>query len=254
MIALSITSCKRLHYFEKTVSSFYEYCKDSCLLDLILWYDDSSSIEDRLEMMKILLKYFKNKKIISTFFSEKSFDTNKRHKEIMNVWKKDLTHLSLDYVLHTEDDFEYINNFYIEEAIQLLKTNNDVASVGFSQEKRKLPEEFGKLNIKGNFWEWFYLKNRPLLDGLFLDEVIMKKHPHPNFWCKFINWPYFGFRPALHDVKKIEKLDGFRDVDGSFELEFAIRFSKLYKSFCHINEICKHIGHIDSYNLNKSSR
>lgn len=254
--ALTITSCKRLKHFEKTISSFHKHCKDLDIIDLILWYDDSSSIIDRTEMMKILLSYFNGKKIISTFFFPNSFNSGKRHKEIMNIWKFDLSRLLLDYVFHTEDDFEYIKDFYIGEAIELLKSNDDVAAVGFSQEKRDIPPELGKINIKGNFWEWFYLKDRPICDGLFFDTVIMKKHPDPTYWCKYINWPYFGFRPGIHDVKKLEKLNGFSDVEikGSFELEFAVRFSELYKSFFHVDEICKHIGDISAYDLNKSSR
>lgn len=254
MNALSITSCKRLNHFEKTISSFHKHCKDINKIDLVLWYDDNSNDDDRTKMLKILSSYFGDKKIISTFFSKNSFSTKKRHMEIMNLWKKDLSLLSLDYVFHTEDDFEYINDFYLDEATQLLKSNDDVGLVGFSQEKRDLPSELGQLNIKGNFWEWFYLKDRPLCDGLFLDTVIMKKNPDPTYWCKYINWPYFGFRPGLHDVKKLEKLDGFYDVDGSFELDFAVRFAKLYKSFCHVDEICKHIGDISAYDLNVSSR
>jgi hypothetical protein len=147
-----------------------------------------------------------------------------------------------------------VSEFFIGEAIQLLNDKEDVALVGFSQEKREIPKEVGEINIQGNFWEWFYLKDRPLCDGLFFDEVIMKKNPDLSYWCKYINWPYFGFRPGLHDVKKLEKLEKFGEVDGSFELEFAVRFAKLYKSFCHVNEICKHIGDISAYDLNVSSR
>lgn len=254
MNALTITSCKRLEHFKKTITSFHKHCTDLHTIELINWYDDNSSESDRLEMLKILLECFGNKKIISTFFTNESFNTRKRHKEVMNVWKNDLSRLSVDYAFHTEDDFEYINDFSINEGIELLKKNNDVALVGFSQEKRELPSEMGTLNIQGNFWEWYYDKNRPLCDGLFLDTVIMKKSLDPTYWCKYINWPYFGFRPGLHDIKKLEKLDMFYDVDGSFELEFAVRFAKLYKSFCHVNEICKHIGDISAYDLNVSSR
>jgi hypothetical protein len=205
-------------------------------------------------MLKTLLEIFGNKKIITNFFSENTFNTKKRHKEIMNLWKKDISNLSIDYVFHTEDDFEYVSEFFIGEAIQLLNDKEDVALVGFSQEKREIPKEVGEINIQGNFWEWFYLKDRPLCDGLFFDEVIMKKNPDLSYWCKYINWPYFGFRPGLHDVKKLEKLEKFGEVDGSFELEYAVRFAKLYKSFCHVNEICKHIGDISAYDLNVSSR
>jgi hypothetical protein len=254
MNALTITSCKRAEHFKKTLISFERYCIDKDLIDLIIWYDDNSTSEDRLEMLKTLLSIFKNKKIITNFFSENSFNTKKRHKEIMNLWKTDITNLSLDYVFHTEEDFEYVSEFSISEAIEFLKNKEDVAMVGFSQEKREIPKEVGEINIQGNYWEWFYVKDRPILDHLFLDTVIMRKHPDPSYWCKYINWPYFSLRPGLHDVNKLKKLEEFYDVDGSFELDFAVRYGKLYKSFCHVDEICKHIGDISAYDLNTSSR
>lgn len=254
MKALTITSCKRPEHFKRTLTSFHKYCKDKELIDLIIWYDDNSKSEDRIEMLKTLFELFGNKKIITNFFSENSFSTKKRHKEIMNLWKNDISNLFLDYVFHTEEDFEYISEFSIGEAMEFLKNKDDVALIGFSQEKRDIPPEVGQINVHGNFWEWFYIKDRPLCDGLFLDTVIMKKHPDPTYWCKYINWPYFSLRPGLHDVNKLKKLDGFYDVDGSFELDFSVRFAKLYKSFCHVNEICKHIGDISAYDLNVSSR
>ena len=254
MNALTITSCKRAEHFKKTLISFERYCIDKDLIDLIIWYDDNSTSEDRLEMLKTLLSIFKNKKIITNFFSENSFNTKKRHKEIMNLWKMDITNLSLDYVFHTEEDFEYVSEFSISEAIEFLKNKEDVAMVGFSQEKREIPKEVGEINIQGNYWEWFYVKDRPILDHLFFDTVIMRKHPDPSYWCKYINWPYFSLRPGLHDVNKLKKLEEFYDVDGSFELDFAVRYGKLYKSFCHVDEICKHIGDISAYDLNTSSR
>ena len=141
MNALTITSCKRSEHFKKTLISFDRYCKDKDLIDLIIWYDDNSTSEDRVEMLKILLSIFENKKIITNFFSENSFNTKKRHKEIMNLWKTDITNLSLDYVFHTEEDFEYVSEFSISEAIEFLKNKEDVAMVGFSQEKREIPKE-----------------------------------------------------------------------------------------------------------------
>ena len=113
MNALSITSCKRLNHFEKTISSFHKHCKDINKIDLVLWYDDNSNDDDRTKMLKILSSYFGDKKIISTFFSKNSFSTKKRHMEIMNLWKKDLSLLSLDYVFHTEDEKDRVGSFLL---------------------------------------------------------------------------------------------------------------------------------------------
>jgi len=50
MVTLSITSCKRLHLFEKTVKSFYANCEDNSSISHVYYFDDSSSDEDRLKM------------------------------------------------------------------------------------------------------------------------------------------------------------------------------------------------------------
>ena len=50
MIALTITTCKRINLFEKTISSFVKECEDYKLIDIIIHYDDSSSLNDRNRM------------------------------------------------------------------------------------------------------------------------------------------------------------------------------------------------------------
>jgi hypothetical protein len=249
---LTITTCKRYDLFKQTIESFVKHCEDSHIITHIIHYDDSSSNEDRIKMKNDLMFLFPNTKIHSKTFERDSFTTNKRHLEIMKLWKEEVRYF--DYVFHLEDDWLFIEDFSLLEGIELLKLNDEVALVGYSWEKKKFPVDLFTPRQIGNFWEWFYSDKHEVNELMFLDEVEMKYRPE-GFWIKYVNWPYFGFRPGIHDIKKLNTLDNFNDTLTSFELEFAIRFAKKYKSFLHLERICYHIGdNISSYNLNNSKR
>jgi len=254
MNALTITSSKRYNSFEKMLSSLSNFLEDESFFDIIIHYDDSSSKQDRDSMQNLITKKFPSKIVLERFFEKSDFDTDKRHMEIMKVWKKDIESMNLDYVFHTEDDFLYKTKFNLSEACNLLKNNTNVAYVGFSQEIRDFPDEYKTVKIQGNFWEWLYDSNKPLLTNLFLDTKIMAKSTIPGYWCYFINWPYFSLRPGIHDVKKLKNVETFNSKMSSFELEFSIRYANFYKSYCHLKEICTHLDGTSAYELNNSSR
>ncbi len=254
MNAITITTCKRLNMFKQMLASLRQNLLDPDFIDIIIHYDDCSSNADRQEMYNLLETTFPNKFIFTRTFERDSFNTLKRHMEIMKEWKSDLCKMNLDYVFHTEDDFLYLKNFSLSEASCLLKDDKNVAYVGFSQELREFPDEYKNIKQIGNFWEWVYDENKPVLTNLFLDKVVINKSKIPGFWCYYINWPYFSFRPGIHDVKKLSNISTFREETISFELEFSIRYAKLYKSFFHIDEICTHIGDESAYTLNQSNR
>jgi len=251
-IALTITSCKRYNLLLKTVTSFHKHCIDRNIISDIIFYDDSSEFSDRIKMSSDMMSIFPNTNIEFKFFHKNSFKTNKRHMEIMKIWKEDIK--KYDYVFHLEDDWEFIEDFCLKDAIDIMKNEKDYAMIGFSWKEKKYPKDFYIPRKIKEYWEWYYSDKHDLLESLFIDEVEMELLPEDE-WVNYINWPYFGFRPAIHDVKKISKLETFNDSMDSFELEFAIRYSKLYKSLLHVKRICYHIGdESSSYNLNKSVR
>lgn len=254
MIGLTITTSKRFSLFEKTINSFANFCLDKENISHIIHYDDSSSEEERKQMTNIIKNLFPSVKLTSISFSPESFTTKKRHMEIMKQWKTNNETFKFDYVFHLEDDWLFIENFLLLDAVEIMDKNEDIAMVGFSWEKKIFPENFFIPKVIGDFWEWFFSNTFEINEPLFYDEVEMKYLPD-NQWVKIINWPYFGFRPAIHDVKKLKTLDNFNDTTDFFELEFATRFSKKYKSFLHSKRVCYHIGNEkSSYTLNNSER
>lgn len=256
MNAITITTCKRLDFFNKTISSFKNHFLDLDLIDIIIHYDDCSSEEDRKSMENTLNKEFPNKLISHRYFDSNSFESDKRHMEIMKIWKSDLESLNIKYVFHTEDDWLYKIDFSISDAIDLIKSKPEIAQVTFSQELRRFPKGMST-KYEGDFWEWLYFDNINIQANLFLDEVEMELVNVPGYWCYFINWPHFGFRPGIIDVDRLKKLDNFNGSEESFELEFAKRYSKHYKTYCYKHRVCDHLGWDDkksSYALNNSKR
>lgn len=254
MNALTITSCKRIDCFTKMINSLNVHLLDTNSIDAIIHYDDSSSNSDRNVMRSLISNIFPGKVVVERFFNPSDFKSNKRHMEMMKVWKKDIELMKFNFVFHTEDDFLYLENFNLSDTYSILEKNKEIAYVGLSQEIRDFPLEYKNINEQGDFWEWLYDSNKPLLTNLFLDTKIMAKSKIPGYWCYFINWPYFSFRPGVHDVKKLNNIETFNENMSSFELEFSIRFAKLYKSYCHKKEICTHLESVSAYELNNSSR
>ena len=254
MICLTITTSKRLDLFIKTIESFVKHCNDIELFDTIIHYDDSSSDEDRDKMNSTINNLFSNKLICTRRFNQESFTTKRRHCEIMKIWKNDIESFGFDYVFHLEDDWIFIKDFNISDGIDILKNREDVALIGYSWEKKEFPADVFIPEIINGYWEWFYSTKYEINEILWLDIVEMKYLPDGH-WVKMFNWPYFGFRPAIHDIAKLKTLENFNENVDGFELEFAKRFSQKFKSFLHCNRITYHIGNDNSsYDLNNSTR
>lgn len=253
-VTLSITTSNRIDLFNQTIHSFSEKCLDIDVITKVFHFDDSSNNDDRNEMETVLKKIFPKAQIITYQFNESSFLTKKRHCQIMNVWLKKIT-LQSDYNFHLEDDWFFTEKFKIKDLIDFISKKDDVAYVGVSQFLRNFPKNIIP-TIEGNFWKWHFDPTQKVLSNLFLDTKTMELENVEGFWCYYINWPYFGFRPGLWDVQKLSFLSDLRcDDESHFELSFALDLSKKFISYSLTNSVCYHIGnHKSSYEINNSER
>lgn len=255
-LAISITTSRRIDLFKITIDSIARHCKDKHKIKKFLHFDDSSSLEDRIVMKSIIKKNFPGIKIYDFQFQPESINSRKRHIEIMKIWKEKISDLC-DFVFHTEDDWKFTHDFYVSDIVSFIKNKPEVAYVGLSQEIREFPAGINPV-IEDRFWMWYFDKNKPLLDNLFLDKRIMEKSGDPDFWCYYINWPYFGFRPGIWDTKKLSEFEWTENGDSdsiSEELWFAKNLSEKFVSYCLNESICDHTGDTNSaYDLNQSER
>ena len=127
--------------------------------------------------------------------------------------------------------------------------------MGVSQFLRDFPNTISP-KIEGDYWEWYYDPTKEILSNLFLDTKVMELENVDGFWCYYINWPYFGFRPGLWDVNKLSVLKDINcNDDLHFELSFANKLSKKFIAYNLIESVCYHIGvNKSSYNINSSER
>lgn len=254
MITLSITTCRRFDLFQRTIKSFHENCLDGSDINLIYHFDDSSTEEDRLNMETIIKTLFPNSLIRNYRFNSESFPGKKRHCYIMCEWLNVIKSES-SFNFHLEDDWLFDSKFSLFDLKKFLENKKQAAYAGVSQFLRDFPDDV-QFEVEDNYWKWYYDPNKGLLENLFLDTKIIEKSGIEGFWCYYINWPYFGFRPGLWDVKKLENINSMNcDSDLPFELKFALELSKEYVSYCTIDSVCHHIGDGgSSYDLNNSER
>jgi hypothetical protein len=236
IISLSITSCKRIHLLTRVLKAFTVFCEDFENIDNVIFIDDSSSDEDKVNMEKILYELFPNKNIIIQHFYQDSFPDNYRHSRVLNHWRDELIRTNTEYCFHLEDDYLFVDFFNISKTIDVLEDHSEYGLVNFSQSYKKFPENI-KPKIIGDYWEWYYDKNLPLNCNLFMDDVGAIQTPIPDFWMTYINWPSFSLRPGVHNVNRLLSIGEFStsyDTENMrTELEFALRWSEKFKSLCH---------------------
>lgn len=237
-IALSITSCRRIYLLRRVLKAFTVFCKDMDLLDEVIFFDDSSTPEEKAEMESLLDVLFPNQHKTVTHFYSDSFPDNYRHSRILNTWRDKLIETDSDYTLHLEDDYLFVNHFSLSECVDLLETYPEYGYINLNQSWKNFPPEYQIKEI-GNYWEWLYLTDRGINECLFLDDVTAIQQPQPDIWLMYINWPSFSLRPGMMHVKKLLSIGEFSTSydpqNMSVELEFAIRWSKKFKSLCNKN-------------------
>lgn len=264
-VSLSITSSKRLPLLKRVLRAFAVFCNDIEDIDDVIFFDDSSSQQEKSEMESLIRELFPTKNIIIEHFYPDSFTDSYRHSRILNRWREVLVETGSNYCFHLEDDYLFVDFFDLETGVHVLNLNDECGYVGYFQSYKKFPQEFQPKIFKINetrFWEWIYKTELPINEHLFIDDVgaIQTLNNNGDFWMMYINWPHFSLRPGIHDVKKLLSIGEFStNYDTNTmrtELEFAIRWSKKFKTLCHEKFMVINLAwdaNQSSYTLNESN-
>lgn len=255
-ISLAITSCKRLPLLRRVLKAFSVFCNDLDIIDNLIFFDDSSTEDEKNEMENILTELFPNQNRLITHFYKDSFSDTYRHSRILNELRKKLVETGSDYFFLLEDDYLFVDFFNISENIELLEEYPEYGYAGFAQSFKKFPDWIKPKEI-GDYWEWYYDKDQELNCNLFMDESSAIQQIIPDIWMTYINWPSFTLRPGTHHVQRFLSIGEFStDYDREnmrTELDFAIRWSKKYKSLFHKRFHIVNLGFdssLSAYNLN----
>lgn len=234
-ITLTITSCRRLALFERTVNSFLRCCDDVERIGRFVCVDNGSSEAD-VERMRSLYPFFEL--VLTDPESE-------GHAGSMN---RILGLVESPFWLHLEDDWEFFaRGRQLERARAILADDPAIAQVAFNR-------SYGET-----------LANRALVGGSVrhtADGRRYRLHEHVDRagseWQEYLSslpagaltnayWPHFTLRPSLMRAKPLQELGEFRGDAGHFELEFADRFAAAGHRTAFFDEVnCLHIGRLTS--------
>lgn len=281
LITFSVTTCKRLHLFKRTINSFIECCReDLWRIGRWLCVDDNSSEEDREEMKK-LYPFFE--------FIFKTPET-KGHPQSMNIIRTE--GMKTPYLLHMEDDWEFIfKDDCIAKCLEVLNSSSEVKQCTIN--KNYAPGINDSTDVTGGFPQitqsgtrYFIhehdsaqnfnlkylvqdthiqrcmnivnnLRNKP--DFEFKGEVdrintpgdlvnYVRSYPTSEFTSKYLApkncafWPHFTLNPNLMKTEVFSTLGPFT-TEGHFEKDYGLRYINAGFKTAYLESMrCIHIG------------
>ena len=218
-IMLTVTTCKRLDLFTKTINSILTLWTDVNKVDYFYCVDDNSSSEDRLIMQQqypFFNYYMKTPK-------------EKGHRESMNlIWQK-LAELKPTYWIHLEDDWLYFKKeSYVTRALEVL---TKYESKGIHQ-----------VVFNKNYGLAFCDLDR--VGGLMLDPATVlheKREGMVGKNCAY--WPHYSLQPSMIRTRVVLELGNYDSPNKFFERDYADRyFAKGYMTAFFNSIYSIHIG------------
>jgi dTDP-4-dehydrorhamnose 3,5-epimerase-like enzyme len=245
-VTLSITTCKRLNLFERTMNSFINCCTDILLIDEFICVDDNSSEEDR-KKMQTLYPFF------TWIFKGPE---EKGHIASMNII---IDRVKTDYLLHMEDDWLFTKKLsYISNGLEILN-QKEINQVDTIPANRNINSKIvGQVVFNKNYTEL----SENEVEGGFLClsdknkiKYLIHEHYDPqkenflyiNAISKYVRtsiyWPHYSLQPSLTKTEIFKTVGKFSDSNGFFERDFANRYYTSGYITTFFNGVyCRHIG------------
>lgn len=230
LVTFSITSCRRLDLFTKTMDCFLKNCLDKHLISRWVCVDDNSSEEDR-KIMQTKYPFFE--------FIFKNID-NKGHPQSLQIIT---SIINTPYLIHVEDDRALVDKRnYILDMIDILDNDDRIGQVCFNHNYMETVDS----DIKGGFLEktsnnvFYYVHEYCVTD----DEKaeFIKKHGYVSN-CNY--YPHFSLSPSMIKTKIFKNLKF--EIEKSFEFMFGLRYvDQGYKTAFLPGYHIKHIGRLTS--------
>jgi GR25 family glycosyltransferase involved in LPS biosynthesis len=267
-VTVTMTSCKRIDLFTKTVNSFINCCTDLEKVDEWIVIDDNSSDRDR-ERMKMLYPF------INFIFKNPE---QKGHAVSMNMLTK---RIRTKYTFHLEDDWLFFDERnYITECKDILASN---PNYGQCLLNLNYSENLNCFDISGGTEKWlttccyceqgifegeeceycFNDKKRYFVHTFYQGKELEDFAKTGVKHCCY--WPHYSLRVGLTKTKVFDEVGEFNPEAGHFEMEYAYRYVKAgyQTAFLDGGLNCIHIGRntwertsnkLNAYDLNKESQ
>jgi GR25 family glycosyltransferase involved in LPS biosynthesis len=237
-ITVTMTTCKRIDLFKRTVNSFLDCCLDLHLIKDWIVIDDASSEEDRNEMMKLY-------PFVNFIFKE---EKDKGHVKSMNMIRN---YVKTNYLFHLEDDWEFFyKDNYLIKCLDIINLKPQygqcLINKNYSEGSNCFDTVGGELKsyIKNNFKQTFYFEHQHLENNeqiqIELQKYVYLKNTN-SFGSQYY-WPHFSFRVGLTKMSVLNDIGEFEKVS-HFEMNYAIKYNlKGYVTTFLDSIFCSHIG------------
>ncbi|MDC3333060.1 glycosyltransferase family 25 protein, partial [bacterium] len=235
LVTFTITTCKRIELFKRTMNSFLGCCEDLNRIDRWICVDDNSSVEDREEMQK-LYPFFE--------FVWKTPE-DKGHAQSMNILR---SMVNTPFFYHMEDDWQYFTKRpYITDCLRVIEQNG---RFGQCLINRNYAETSADIDILGGRFcaaEDFRFYVHEFYDKM---EEFYKKYGR-GMQCGY--WPHYSLRPGLSRTKIYSDVGEFKTQVPHFEMEYAYRYTASgYETTFLENIHAIHIGRLTKDRFDKS--
>jgi len=212
-VTLTVTSCRRLDLFERTVNSFVNCCRDIDAIDRFVCIDDNSSAADRARMQELY-----------PFLEFEFADWPEGgHAKCMN---RLLDAVDTPCWLHLEDGWQFfVTTDYVARALSILDNEPTVAQVLFNRNYAETLQ--GRTLVGGTLRRHpksglRYLIHEHAAEGPERDAFFQR---HPPGTLSSVAWPHFALRPSLVRTAAIRGLGRFDQTASGFEQAFADRYA-----------------------------
>jgi GR25 family glycosyltransferase involved in LPS biosynthesis len=225
-VLLTITSCKRVDLFRRTVNSLLRTWTDLDAVDSFFCVDDNSSEEDRVAM-RAEFPFFE--------FYWKT-PAERGHRESMNIIWRLLQERKPTFWVHLEDDWLFFRRgSYVREPIEILERSPARAA---NVQQLLYNRNYAELYSDG----WGINGGTALEPGVLLHQ---KDVSVTGRNCAY--WPHYSFRPSVVRVAPILALGNFDSANTFFERDYADRwFAAGHRSAFYDDIRCLHIGRLTS--------
>jgi hypothetical protein len=219
MITLSLITCKRFDYFEKTLRSFAKNCLDINLISQIICIDDNSSQDDVNKMEELIKNLFPSTPLLMAH----KYLNNGQCYSMNFLWRA----INTKFAFHLEDDWEFIRSGnFISNGLKILEKYQDI--------KQALLVEGAEQS------EEISIDNE--------EKYTVLDYKKDNHW-----WPNLSFRPGVYDIETMKNEIGlFESGNTAVEKQYADRYAEKYKTAYMKNgyTYCIDIGKQSAFPLN----
>lgn len=252
-IVLTVTTCKRLDLFERTIKSFVRSCINLDWITTFICVDDNSSTSDRVLMGK-RYPFFR--------FIWKTKD-QKGHCTSMQLIRKELQSLRVQprFIVHLEDDWEFLSRVSLQDLVEVLYEGypEGVRQVAFNRNYAELPSQtiLGGAERQTQSNLTYYIHDHVQTDE---QRLAFDLRHGTGMTCHY--WPHFTLQPSIYFYEILDKVSF--QPGPSFEMTFARQYaSQGWKTAFLPTSLCKHIGKLlsdtdeskqNAYQLNDEHR